>query len=203
MSDFATLKARIADELNRSDLTSQIASAVPRAIEHYARERFDFNEGRSTATLTIDNQYVDFPSGLRVVDEVYATVGGYTYDLTRREFDEIEYWSGASNTSGQPLDYAMRNRQFRIYPTPNAAYVLTVTGIYDEPALSADDDTNDWCTDIAADLINYRVQFLMYRDILKDRESMLEARQAEKEALQELRAEAEHLTSDGKVSAGW
>ena len=203
MSDLATLKARIVDELNRSDLTSQIASAIPRAIEYYARERFDFNEGRSTAATVADNQYVDFPDGLRVVDEVYVTVGGNTYDMRRVEFDQMEYWHGASNTSGQPLDYAMRKRQFRIYPTPNQAYVLTVTGIYDEAALSADDDTNAWCTDLAQDLINYRVQFLMYRDILKDRESMLEASQAEKEALRELRGESEHLTSDGKVSAGW
>ena len=70
MSTFGALKTRIADELNRSDLTSQIASAVPRAIEYYARERFDFNEGRSTASTVVDNQYVDFPDGLRVVDEV-------------------------------------------------------------------------------------------------------------------------------------
>ena len=203
MSDLATLKARIADELNRTDLTSQIASAIPRAIEKYARERFDFNEGRSTATTVADNQYVDFPSGLRVVDGVYATVGGYTYDLRRVEFDEMEYWHGASNTKGQPLDYTLRKGQLRIYPTPNDAYTLTITGIYDEPALSADDDTNAWCTGLAEDVINYRVQYLMYRDILKDRESMIEARLAEQEALRELRGESELLTSDGKVSAGW
>lgn len=203
MSDLASLKARIADELNRSDLTSQIASAIPRAIEKYARERFDFNEGRSTATTVADNQYVDFPDGLRVVDGVYATVGGYTYDLRRVEFDEMEYWHGASNTKGQPLDYTLRKGQLRIYPTPNDAYTLTITGIYDEPALSADTDTNAWCTGLAEDVINYRVQYLMYRDILKDRESMIEARLAEQEALRELRGESELLTSDGKVSAGW
>jgi hypothetical protein len=207
MSDLAALKARIADELNRSDLTSQIASAIPRAIEKYARERFDFNEGRSTATTVADNQYVDFPDGLRVVDGVYATVGGYTYEVRRVEFDEMEYWHGASDTSGQPLDYALRKGQLRIYPTPNDAYTLTITGIYDvTPAIAADSEgtvTNDWCTGLAEDVINYRVQYLMYRDILKDRESMIEARMAEQEALRELRGESELLTSDGKVSPSW
>jgi hypothetical protein len=207
MSDLAALKARIADELNRSDLTSQIALAIPRAIEKYARERFDFNEGRSTATTVADNQYVDFPTGLRVVDGVYATVGGYTYDLRRVEFDEMEYWHGASNTKGQPLDYTLRKGQLRIYPTPNAAYTLTITGIYDAtPAIEAASDgsvTNDWCTGLAEDVINYRVQYLMYRDILKDRESRDEAKEAMKEALRELRGESELLTSDGKVSPGW
>ncbi len=207
MSTFGALKTRIADELNRTDLTSQIGSAIQRAIEYYARERFDFNEGRSTATTVADSQYVDFPAGLRVIDEVLVTVGGTSYDLCRREFDELEIWHGASNTKGQPLDYAVRKGQFRIYPTPNQAYTLTVTGIYDvTPAITSDSDdavTNDWCTDLAQELINYRVQYVLYRDILKDRESMVEARMAEQEALRELRGEAELLTSDGKVSAGW
>lgn len=203
MSTFATLKTRVADELNRSDLTSQIATAVTRAIEYYARERFFFNEGRSTAATVADNQYVTFPAGLRVVDNVFATVGGNDYPLRRIEFDEMEDWHGATNTKGQPLDYALRDGQFRIYPTPNQAYTLTVTGIYDQAALTADTDTNDWCTALAQDLIVARAKYTISRDILMDQEGMTHARLAEVEALKELRGESEHLTADGKVSAGW
>jgi len=203
MSTFATLKARVADELNRSDLTSQIATAVTRAIEYYARERFTFNEGRSTAATVADNQYVTFPSGLRVVDGVLATIGSNTYPLVRMEFDEMEAWHGATNTTGQPIDFSVRDGQFRIYPTPNQAYTLTVLGIYDQSALSDDTDTNDWCTGLAQDLITARARYTISRDILFDQEGMTHARLAEVEALKELRGESEQLTSDGKVSAGW
>jgi hypothetical protein len=203
MSTYGALKTRVADELNRSDLTSQIETAIQRAIEYYARERFDFNEGRSTAATVADAQYVDFPSGLRVIDEVLATVGATSYPMRHIEFDEMEIWHGATLTVGQPLDYAVRKRQFRIYPTPNQAYTLTITGIYDEPALSADGDTNSWCTDLAQDVIVARAKYTISRDILFDREGMEHAKLAEREALQKLRDESDILTNDEKVDAGW
>ncbi len=52
------MKARVADELSRSDLTSQIALAINDAITHYQRKRFYFNEtGPNGYTfLTVPNQ---------------------------------------------------------------------------------------------------------------------------------------------------
>lgn len=203
MSDLAALKARIADELNRSDLTSQIASAITRAIEFYADERFSFNEGRLTLSTTANSDYADYPTGLRKIDSVYATVAGHRYELVKREFDELDRWHGASDTSGQPLDYAVRGTQFYIYPTPNAAYALAVTGIYDQPALSADTDTNAWCTGVAQDLITARCKYTIARDITFDSEVMRNSAIAEREALNRLRSETHALVADGRVSAGW
>lgn len=203
MSDLAALKARIADELNRFDLTSQIASAITRAIEFYADKRFSFNEGRLTVTTTASSDYVDHPTGLRKDDFVYATVGGHRYELVKREFDELDRWHGASDTSGQPLDYAVRGSQFYIYPTPNAAYTLTVTGIYDQPALSADTDTNAWCTGVAQDLITARCKFTIARGITFDDEMARNSADEVREALNRLRGETHALVADGKVSAGW
>ena len=203
MSTFATLKARVADELNKSNLTSQIATAVTRAIEFYADERLEFNEGRSTATTTADNDYVTYPSGLRKADEVFATVGGRTYPLMRRDFDVLEHWHGASDSRGQPMDYAIRDGQLFIYPTPDQAYTLTVTGIYDEAALSADTDTNGWCTGMPQDLIVARAKFTIARDITIDDEMMRNARMAEVEALSRLRSETRRKISSRKVRPGW
>lgn len=203
MSDYGTLKSRIADELNRSDLTSQIGSTILRSIEQYATQRFLFNEGTGTAATTSGNEYVDLPDGLRIIDAVYATVGGYTYDLTKREFDELEYWHGASQTNGQPLDYAVRGNQVRIYPEPNAAYTLTFTGIFDEPALSVDADTNDWCTGTAQDLIVADTKYRIARDILYDEEVMRNALIARKEALLLLRGNTHAQVADGKLAPSW
>lgn len=203
MSTFAALKTRVSDELNRADLTSQISSAVTRAIEFYADERFSFNEGRSTVVTVADNQYVTLPTGLRKIDSIYATVGGHTYEMVKREFDALELWHGASDSKGQPLDYAVRDTRFRIYPTPDQAYTLIVTGIYDETALSADGDTNGWCSGVYQDLITARARYTISRDILFDREGMEHSRLAEVEALKRARAEDNELVSDNLVSPGW
>jgi hypothetical protein len=203
MSTYGVLKSRIADELLRSDLTSQIASGILRAIEFYADKRMQFNEQTRTVSTVAENQYVTLPTGLRTEDSIFATVGGYTYELCKREFDQLEYWHGASQSRGQPLDYAIRGTEARIYPEPNAAYVLTVTGIYDEDALEEDADTNGWCLGVAQDLIVARVKYLMARDILYDEEVMRNALIAERESMERLRAETYMRTSDGKVSASW
>lgn len=203
MSTFATLKARVADELNKSNLTSQVATAVTRAIEFYADERLEFNEGRSTCTTTASNDYVTYPSGLRKADEVFATVSGRTYKLIRRDFDVLEYWHGASDSTGQPMDYAIRDGQLFIYPTPDQAYTLTVTGVYDETALSDDTDTNGWCTGMPQDLIVARAKFTIARDITIDDEMMRNSRLAEVEALARLRSETRRKISSRKVRPGW
>lgn len=203
MSTYGTLKSRVADELLRSDLTSQIAATILRAIEFYADKRMQFNEKTLTASTVAENQYVTLPTGLRTDDSVFATVGGYTYELMKREFDQLEYWHGASQSRGQPLDYAIRGTQARIYPEPNAVYVLTFTGVYDETALANDADTNGWCLGVAQDLIVARTKYLIARDILYDEEVMRNALLAERESLERLRGETYARTSDGKVSPGW
>lgn len=203
-NDYAELKSRVADELwARSDLTSQIASAIQRAIEYHADERFWFNEGSQTANTTSGNQYVTIPTGLRSLDVVMATVGGNKYELCKREFDELEIWYGASDTSGQPMDYAWRGSQVRIFPEPNDAYTLTFVGIYDEAALSDDADTNAWTSGVPADLIVARAKFFIARDLILDPEIMNAAAMAEIEALRRLRSETHDRVADGKVVAGW
>lgn len=203
MSTYGAIKSRVADELLRSDLTSQIAAAILRSIEFYADKRMQFNEKTLTASTVADNQYVTLPTGLRTEDSVFATVSGYTYELMKREFDQMEYWHGASQSRGQPLDYAIRGTQVRIYPEPNAVYVLTFTGVYDETALSADGDTNGWCLGIPQDLIVARTKYVIARDFLYDEEVMRNALIAERESMERLRAETYARTSDRKVAPGW
>lgn len=203
MSTYGALKSRVADELLRSDLTSQIAATILRAIEFYADKRTQFNEKTLTASTIAQNQYVTLPTGLRREDSVFVTVGGYTYELMKREFDELEYWHGASQSRGQPLDYAIRGTEARIYPEPNAAYVLTFTGIYNEAPLSADSDTNGWCLGIPQDLIVARTKYLISRDILYDEEVMRNALIAEAESLQRMRGETYARVADGRITPRW
>lgn len=207
MSDFGSIKARIADEMNRSDLTSQIGSAVVRAIEYYARERTVFNEDSQTGATVADTETVDFPSGLRFIDAIFATVGSNKYKMHRVDWDDLEEMHAHSDSKGQPISYAVRNGQIRIFPTPNTAYTITFNGIYDAtPAIttdSADDVTNGWMTGMAAELIVSRATYTICRSITFDSEMMSYARIAETEALRDVRSEANNLVSTGGIKPGW
>ena len=51
-NDLAAMKARIADEFARDDLTEQIALAIVDAIKFYKDQRFEFNESRDITFAT-------------------------------------------------------------------------------------------------------------------------------------------------------
>ncbi len=56
MTTLALLKAEIADDLDRTDLTASIASEIPRSIAYYQNTRFYFNETRACLVSTADDQ---------------------------------------------------------------------------------------------------------------------------------------------------
>lgn len=198
MSTLAALKAQIADNLNRGDLTTQIAALIPRAIEFYADQRFWFNEDRKTVTTTIGNEYVTIPSGLREEDSVLVTIGGSRYRLTKRSSMYIEDLHAATNTEGQPSDYAWIGTQFRLWPTPNDTYTITVLGIYDIAYPDSDSGSNAW-TDAARELIAGQVEFYLARDTLRDPERMQMAANAVDLALSKLIGKTGKRTGTGRM----
>lgn len=72
MSTYAQMQAKIADDLNRSDLTSQIQREINRAIRKYASMPFWFSS--ATANFTTANGQWNYdtadglPSNIRIVD---------------------------------------------------------------------------------------------------------------------------------------
>ncbi|PSA77829.1 phage adaptor protein, partial [Corynebacterium diphtheriae] len=70
MGTLADLKARIASELNRSDLTSEIADQVARAVDRWASKRCWFNESSGTTATTSNVATATAPTGLRVIDKL-------------------------------------------------------------------------------------------------------------------------------------
>lgn len=190
------LKARVADELNRDDLTTQIATSVTAAIYQWGATRFWKTESAQTSTTTLGGQYADVPAGMRVVDIVQVQVGGTWYPLKARTLAEIEDWHGAASNQGQPTDYAIEGTRVRLYPAAADAYALAFTGIFSLPALADDDDTNFW-TEEAADLIVATAKYRLYRDVIRDAEAMTFAKAAENEALEYLRDETNRKLATG------
>lgn len=196
MATLGDLKTRIADELLKRNLNTQIASHISRAIEFYAGRRFWFNTGRmvGSAVAPDANGYVALPAGTRLIDQIMVGV----MVLERRDPSAIDEWIAYSPSAGQPLDYAPAGDNIRLYPIPTAPVALSVVGTFDLAALAADADSNAW-TNEAADLIAARTRMTMFRDVLRDPDGMALALAAEREAVTDLDMKTMRRLGTGRV----
>jgi len=150
MATFAEVKARVAREANRDDLAAEIETAVLDAVDDHADLNFAFNENRLTTATVANTRTVALPTGLRKETGIWIDVSGNDYPLQKVSAEWMEELHAASNTTGQPTYYAFLDGVFHLWPTPGQAYTLTVVGVYDESALSADGDTNGFTDDRTA-----------------------------------------------------
>jgi hypothetical protein len=175
---FAAIKTRIADELNRTDLTAQIAKAVISAVEHYERERWWFEETiDATVSTTAAQNYVtnSVISTMARIDKVQITVGSSKYTLFPISYDE---WANqaTSTTSGQPTEYTYYQDRLYLYPTPGATYTLTISGVQRLTTLSADGSNNGF-TNYCEELIRQRAKADIRCNVVLDEKAISEAAQ--------------------------
>jgi hypothetical protein len=208
MTTLATMKARIASELRRTNITTQIASAIQTAIESYQHERFFWNETRELTFNTVagkwqydSDDYADLANILRW-DFVLTEVGGSYFTLLPMSPGEIETLNGDGDFTGQPLNWGYYNSQFLIYPIPNEAFPIRIGGLISKAAPASDAETgNPWMT-YAEKLIRCRAKHELYQHVLMDQ--ILAAQFSPDndmgptaKALQELRTRTTWLTNQG------
>ena len=196
MATLGDLKARIADELLKRNLTNQIAKAIARAIEHYAGRRWWFNTGRMVGapTATDADGFIALPTGTRLIDEI--RVGSNI--LEPRSPERMDEWLALSPAAGDPFDYAVSGDRIRVYPIPSGPISIVVVGTFDQPALTDDTSSNAWTTH-AEDLIVARAKMTLYRDVLRDPEGALLAKAAMEEAESDLNMKTIRRVGTGRV----
>lgn len=200
MSTFGTMQDRIADELARTDLTSQIQKAIVSAVKYYQRKPFFFSESQFTLTTSASQEYYGVSDNsnipnLSAIDSVRITVGTTTYTLEKRDFAYIDQISSSTNTTADPTDYTYYAKQLRFYPKPSAARTIVVSGTFATATLSATTDSNYWTTD-GEELIRSRATWYLYKNVIKDREQAEDWKETELEALATIRGDdAERLST--------
>ena len=209
MTTLAIMKARIADELARSDLTSQIAYAISDAIGAYNNERFHFNETRSNTFSTVADQEfygvsdAAFIGTMNVIDYVYAYNGNQPYRLMPETPSAMESFSLNGSYRGQPWNYCWYGNQVRLYPTPDQAYTIRMAGSIKsaEPATDAE-TSNPWMTH-AGRLIRARAKLELALHVLKDPDLATTMNAAVMDAFEDLKSETNQITQieRGRVRA--
>lgn len=179
MSTYGDLQDRIADDLNRADLSDQIRDQIKLAIVHYGRVPFWFNEARTTLTASSSASFLTVPSDYLDTVDLYINVGGIPIKMTNSTLNDVV--GGRPTGGSQPSRYCYFADRFELNCEVNQEYTFPLFYVKELATLSASTDTSLW-TSQGEDLIVSRAEKVLYRDVLKDSSKFLLAKDAEKEA---------------------
>jgi hypothetical protein len=151
--DFLAMQTRIANELHRSSLATNnhVVNAILSAIKDYERERWYFNEATTSVSLTTTASLATYtlPADFMKMDNVMVTRSGWKSKSTPMPYIEMDSRdAGNAAVNGFPQFWAIYSNLLRHYPTPDAAYTVTISYQKRLPALSASADTNAWVDDL-------------------------------------------------------
>jgi hypothetical protein len=173
MGTYLDLQNAIASDLTRTDLTTQVKSAIVDAVRHYETSRFYFNVTRSLTFPTVIGQAAYGSAALTYIpdiiglDTLFMFDGGRPIELEKYEADEFEWLQSSVTGNGRPSAYTYIDSQILVWPAPVAIYTMRPHMHYKLTELSADGDTNAWTND-AEQLIRCHAKLLLYSNVLED-----------------------------------
>lgn len=173
MTTYAIMQARIANELARSDLNTEIKESIQSAIATYETTRFWFNQSRALTFSTVVGQraygsadLADIPTMVRI-DTVLQTQGGTLSEIDRISPVEMDLFHSPSTSDGKPVAWSWIGDEIHFWPTPNAIYSTRLIGIPRLPALVNGSDTNAWMT-YGERLIRAAAKRILHTNVTRD-----------------------------------
>lgn len=175
VSNYGQLKTRIADELNRTDLTTWIPGWVFDAEAHFNRKLRHPEMMVSDETLSISSRYTtlpaDFLEGLKF--ELYADGG-------QRILKHVGAWTGVNMhglIAGTPVNVTIVGHQIEVSPTPSGTFSAKISYWEEIPTITANDANTNWLLTDHHDMYLYRA--LMHGATrMRDRQRMTDYAQA-------------------------
>lgn len=199
--DYGSMQTRIADEISRTDLTSQIQLAILAAIKWYEREPWYFNQTSTTVATVASTQAYNLPTDYKQMDAMTVTVSSVNiYGVTPRPWKLIRDKTSQTSLLGQPMEYGIFGQQFWLYPIPDIVYTITEYYWNKLTALSASGDTNAWMVD-GEELIRSRAKWDLFSNVIRDFDEAGAMSAAEKAAYDNLCASSSRrMASAGRIT---
>ena len=205
MTDYGTMKTRMALELKRADLVTDgsVSNAILSALDFYKRQQFRFNQARATSNLTEDIEYYGLPADFIEMDTAVLVHNDELDFMQQRShywIDENKEWS---QYRSRPYVVAVQADQFRVYPIPDGqTYSILITYTYELPKPSSDTDTSAWFTD-GEELIRTHAKSDLLENSIRGESAFMEAqvlRRREEEIASSMRREYKRSQSAGKLT---
>ena len=121
LSTYSELKSSIANWLNRSDLTTEIANDFIVLTEKDFNSKLRIRKMVAQTSLTLNAETVALPSGFLQVRDFYILSGGTKYSLTYMTPSQMDQIKGTS-VVGMPSSYTILGDTFRFAPVPGDSY---------------------------------------------------------------------------------
>lgn len=141
LSNYTELQASLANWLNRSDLTTEIANDFIVLTEKDFNSKLRVRKQISQTTITINAETANLPTGFLQVRDFYILSGTQKHSLTYMTPPQMDQIRG-TNTSGTPRVYTILGDTFRFSPLPDATYTGYLNFYKEFDALSASNATN-------------------------------------------------------------
>lgn len=197
------MKARIADEIARSDLTSQIGLAIEEAIDEAATNRFWFNEVRGFTFDTVAGQeyYTSADlAALTEIDAIYYTVNSQRRNLAVAGNINLNELHDGSPPTGEPSNWSRYGDDFRLYPAPRDVWTVTVDGVTKFPALTSDDQDNPWMVQ-GERLVRAIAKRILFADVIRDFDEATAQQQLVEKYINQLVSQTYDRVATGRVRA--
>ena len=141
LTTYTTLKASIANWLNRSDLTSEIADDFIKLTEADFNSKLRVRKMIAQTSFTIDSETEALPTGFLQVRDIYILNGNTKVPLTYTTPSQMDNTVGTS-TTGLPNSFTILGDTFRFSPKPDASYTAFINYYKSFDALSDTTTTN-------------------------------------------------------------
>ena len=146
LSTYTELKSTIANWLNRSDLTSEIAEDFIVLAEADFNSKLRIRQMHSQTTITIDAETESTPTGFLQVRDFYILSNNDKYALNYLSPAQMDSIKGTS-MSGLPVAYTILGSTFRFSPRPADSYSGILNFYKKFDALSVSNPSNYILTD--------------------------------------------------------
>ena len=146
LSNYSNLKTSIANWLNRSDLTSEIADDFIVLAEADFNSKLRIRKMITQSTFTIDSETESLPTGFLQVRDMFILSGGTKNALRYVAPGQMDQMIGTS-VSGKPSAYTILGDSFRFAKKPDASYSGVINYYKKFDTLSSTNTSNYILTD--------------------------------------------------------
>tara|TARA_R110002074_G_scaffold117023_1_gene248737 strand:- start:2840 stop:3439 length:600 start_codon:yes stop_codon:yes gene_type:complete len=163
------MQDRIADELKRTDLSTQIQRAIQDAIRHFKDEGFSEAESYHVETLVLQQADYALPADFSSAVQWLIAYDDTVQPMSVETIQTINAWDTDRTTpkDGRPLYVALWGTNFRVWPTPQAStYEVRIYYISNIAPPTAPTDAGFWMNE-GERLIRTYAKGLIYADVLK------------------------------------
>ena len=217
MTTFLDVRTRVADQLARSDLNTQIDREIQLAMARYNRRVSWLHEVREVSLTSVAAQAwysaVDVSTGAGPQDVTGRTAVDVTDiqkisymrdpdydDLRQVHYSDFERFFDTTGAAGRPTYFTLYAGQIGIWPVPDGVTIYTLSAVVKPiiPSLAADESI--WF-DQAQELIENAAAAAICRKFIQDGERAQAFQVYETEAWNDLVREGNQKMATGKLKA--